>query len=161
MCIVTSAAADVSGPYSLHTYIVRRVHIHNNIKAGENFTSHTICTNYIPIHARARARPYTYINTSIILLYTPYMILYTRLMRNNSVNVFIPQRLVYIIHLAAAAMMVSGGRSGGDDGGGGERMYRVSKKYTHIDERNYTRPRGTPQSVDPAPYTHNQLVYII
>jgi len=31
------------------------------------------------------------------------MILYTRLMRNNSVNVFIPaQRLVYIIYLAAA-----------------------------------------------------------
>lgn len=36
-------------------------------------------------------------------------------MRNNSVNVFIPQRLVYIIYLAA---MVNGGCNGGDGDGG-------------------------------------------
>lgn len=62
----------------------------------------TFCTNYIPIHARA------YINTSMIL-YTRIhdIIIYTRLMRNNSVNLFIPRRLVYIIiYLAAAAAAV-------------------------------------------------------
>lgn len=53
------------------------------------------------------------------------MILYTRLMRNNSVNVFIPRRLVYIIYLAAAEAMVSGGFS--DEGGGGECIQGVDK----------------------------------
>lgn len=55
------------------------------------------------------------------------MILYTRLMRNNSVNVFtrIPQRLVYIIYLAAAEAMVSGGFSG--ERGGCECIQGVDK----------------------------------
>lgn len=48
-------------------------------------------------------------------------------MRNNSVNVFtrIPQRLVYIIYLAAAEAMVSGGFSG--ERGGGECIQCVDK----------------------------------
>jgi len=64
-----------------------------------------------------RARVHVYKHECNIIIYT-YMILYTRLMRNNSVNVFISQRLVYIIYLAAA--MVSGGCSGGDGDGDGE-----------------------------------------
>lgn len=59
------------------------------------------------------------------------MILYTRLMRNNSVNVFIPQRLVYIMYLAAAEAMVSGG-FGGEEAV--VNVYRVLSNY--LDERS-------------------------
>jgi hypothetical protein len=112
----------------------------------------TFCTNYIPIHARA----YMYINTKYNIIYThTYIyddIIYTRLMRNNSVNVFIPQRLVCTLYIL-----------GGGGGDGKRWMHRLRgwwwcwtytgcRQSIHIDERNGVWPRGTPQNAGHALY---------